>query len=93
MNTSVGRVTSSRLSGLTPLGRLAAWFNAKWEARRARLAEEDAVEFLRAMEPKLLDDIGVDIIKLGKPPAKVEDQNPHVIATLVLTPSRHQDPL
>ncbi len=93
MNTHVERQISSHLSGLSPLSRLTAWVNAKWEARRARRSEEEAVDLLRAMEPKLLDDIGVDITKLGQAEPVVILRNPHVIATLALLPLRHQDPL
>ena len=93
MNAHVERQTSSRLSGLSPLSKLATWVTAKWEARRARRSEEEALDLLRAMEPKLLDDIGVNITKLGQAEPVVALQNPHVTATLALSPSRHQDPL
>lgn len=96
MNAHVERLVSTGRSGLTPLSKFAAWMNAKWEARRARRTQEEAIDFLRAMEPKLLEDIGVDINKLGKPAPVIALQNPHVIATVALSSSpssRHQDPL
>lgn len=66
--------------GLSPLSKFARWMNARWEARRARQDEEKAVDLLRRMGPRLINDIGVDITKLGPP------ESPELRA-------RHHDPL
>ena len=71
MNTHV----HSRLASRSPFGRFTAWVNARREARRARRIEEESIEFLRAMGPKLRDDIGVDIENFGG-----SDRNSHALA-------------
>jgi hypothetical protein len=85
MNTHTERIANARLAGRSPLGRLAAWVNAKRQARRARRIEEETIEFLRAMGPELRNDIGVDIGKLGEPNQILANQNPHVLATLTVS--------
>lgn len=79
----------SPYSGLSPFSKLTHWMNVRREARRARQHEEKAVDLLRAMEPKLAKDIGVDINKLGMP------GSPERKMQEIVTPlrGRHHDPL
>lgn len=96
MNTHAERAfirSSHRIFGFAYLSRLASWVNLKLEAYRARRSRIEALETLRAMSPELLDDIGVDIGRLGKPTLKLADHNPHVLAIEALKPSRqYHDP-
>lgn len=96
MNTQAERLASrhtSRIFGLTPLSRLAAWAKVKHEAYRKRRREIEALEALKAMSPELLDDIGVSLDKAGKPVERAATQHPYVIATQALTLStRYHDP-
>jgi hypothetical protein len=48
-----------------PLGKFARWVNTRWHARRARLREEDALLYLSELEPRLLNDIGVNFNRLS----------------------------
>jgi hypothetical protein len=48
-----------------PLSKLAIWVSTKWRARRARRIEEETLLSLSALEPKLLNDIGLDIGNLS----------------------------
>jgi hypothetical protein len=48
------------------LARFATWVNTKWQARRARRLEEETVVYLSAMDAKLMNDIGMDIDRLGE---------------------------
>jgi len=88
MNTQ--RIVHSRLASLSPFGRFTAWVNARREARRARRIEEESIEFLRAMGPKLRDDIGIDIKNLGGSDQMLANRNPHALApwTVSQSPSR-----
>lgn len=76
-------------SGLSPLSKFTRWVNARRDARRARQGEEMAVDLLRTMGPKLVNDIGVDITKLG-PPEPPERKMQEIVTPL--RPRRH-DPL
>lgn len=62
MNAHAARPTASCFG---PLGKFARWVNTRWHARRARLREEDALLYLSELEPKLLNDIGVNFNRLG----------------------------
>ena len=66
MNAHANRPLAGRHSCPASLGRLAAWVNAKWRARRVRRLEEETVVFLRAMDAKLVNDIGMDIDRLSE---------------------------
>lgn len=79
----------STRSGLSPFNKFARWVNDRREARRARQNEEMAVDLLRTMGPQLINDIGVDITRLGPsepPERKMQD---------IVTPLhiRHHDPM
>lgn len=78
----------SPYSSLSPFSKLTRWMNVRREARRARQHEEKAVDLLRAMEPKLAKDIGVDINKFGTP--EPPEQNMQEIVTPFR--ARHHDP-
>lgn len=84
MNAHANRPLASHHSRLTPLGKLTAWVITKCRARRARRLEEETVACLSAMDSKLLNDIGVDIGKLGE----LTTQTPDVHAP---TPSQHSN--
>jgi hypothetical protein len=43
-----------------PFGRLAARISAIWQARRARRMEEETVVCLSTIQPRLLNDIGIE---------------------------------
>ena len=87
MNTHAERVAHSRLASRSPFSRLTAWVGAKREARRARRIEEETMEFLRLMTPKLRDDIGVDFGKLAESRETLVDRTPHVLAALAVSAS------
>jgi hypothetical protein len=65
MSTHANRPTVHH-SRLSPFGRVAAWVSTKWRARQAHRLEEETVACLCAMDTKLLNDIGMDIAKLGE---------------------------
>lgn len=76
-------------SGLSPFSKFARWVNDRREARRARQNEENAVDVLRTMGPQLINDIGMDITRLGQsepPERRMQD---------IVTPLniRHHDPM
>lgn len=71
MNIRANRPLASSLSGHTPFCRLAAWVSAWWQARRARQMEEKTFVSLSAIEPKLLNDIGVEM-------GNLHERNPHL---------------
>lgn len=79
----------SPFSALSPLSKLSQWMNTRRDARRARQDEEKAVDLLRTMGPKLVNDIGVDITRLG-PPEPPERKMQEIVTPL--RPRRH-DPL
>ncbi|MGE0239549.1 MAG: hypothetical protein AB7F09_04735 [Parvibaculaceae bacterium] len=66
MNAHAHRPLTRHLSGTKPLGRFAAWVNAKRRARRARRLQEETVVCLSAMDAKLANDIGMDIDRLSE---------------------------
>lgn len=76
-------------SSLSPFGKIARWMNARRDARRARQDEETAVDLLRMMGPDLVNDIGVDITRLG--PAEPPERRMQEIITPLR--ARHHDPL
>jgi hypothetical protein len=64
-------------SSSSPMGAIAAWVSRRWQAHRVRRMEEDALLCICAMDTKLLNDIGMDIGKLGElPPVSVADAPP-----------------
>jgi uncharacterized protein YjiS (DUF1127 family) len=85
MNTHANRPRAHHPS-LSPMGRVAAWVSTKWRARRAHRLEEETVACLSAMDTKLLNDIGMDIGKLGE----LTRENPHVSPVSPLTPSQQR---
>jgi hypothetical protein len=87
MNTHAERIVHSRLASRSPFGRFTAWVNARREARRVRRIEEESIEFLRAMGPKLRDDIGVDIENLGGSDQMLANRNPHALAPWAVSES------
>jgi hypothetical protein len=87
MNTHAERIVHSRLASRAPFSWLTTWVNARWEARRARRFEEETMEFLRLMTPKLRDDIGVDFGKLAESRETLADRTPHVLAALAVSAS------
>ena len=44
----------------SPFGRIAGWVSARMRARRTRRMEEETIVCLSTIEPKLLNDIGVE---------------------------------
>lgn len=84
MNAHAHRPLARRHSSPKPLGRFATWVNTKWQARRARRLEEETVACLSAMDARLLNDIGVDISKLGD----LSDEPPCVTPATILPPSQ-----
>jgi hypothetical protein len=84
MNTHADRPLAGRHSRLGPLGRFTAWASRRWQSRRARRLEEETVACLSAMDAKLLNDIGVDIGKLGELTTQATDVH-------TPTPLRHSN--
>jgi hypothetical protein len=66
MNSRMDRPLAGHRSCPGSLGRLAAWVNAKWRARRARRLEEETVVCLSTMDAKLIHDIGMDVDRLSE---------------------------
>jgi hypothetical protein len=58
MNIHANRHVVAHHSG--PFGRVAAWVSARMRARRTRRMEEETVVCLSTIEPRLLNDIGVE---------------------------------
>lgn len=56
------------------------WLRKMLAARRARREEIRAVEYLRTLDPHLLEDIGVDIASLNEFSPRLESLSPHVVA-------------
>ena len=71
MNIRANRPLAPSLSGRTPFCRLVAWVSARWQVHRARQMEERTVVSLAAIEPKLLNDIGVEM-------GNLHERNPHL---------------
>ena len=96
MNTQAERLTSrreARVFGFAYLTQLAAWIELKREARRARRHEMELREMLKAMSPKLLNDIGISLDANGDPMLALPKQNAHVVVAKILNrPRRHCDP-
>lgn len=76
-------------SALSPLSKFSRWMTTRWEAHRAHQKEEMAIDVLRTMDPKLVNDIGVDITKLA-PPEPPERKMQDIVTPLR---GRHHDPL
>jgi len=53
-------------SSPSPMGGIAACVRTRWRAHRARRMEEDAMLCIRAMDTRLLNDIGLDIGEIGE---------------------------
>ncbi|WP_162918865.1 hypothetical protein [Taklimakanibacter deserti] len=87
MNAHAHRPLTRRPSSPKPLGRFAAWVNTKWRARRARRLEEETMACLSAMDAKLLNDIGMDIGKLGDLADEPAPANP----VTAFPPSQHSN--
>lgn len=84
MNTHVEHSVVVRPAGQTLLSRLAARFKA-WRTQQIERAEMEALE---ALGPEVLDDIGVRIVKTGRPPKSIAICNPHVLAAATLSTAR-----
>jgi hypothetical protein len=87
MNAHAHRPLARRPSRHSPLGRLTAWVNTKWLARRARRLEEETVVYLSTMDSKLLNDIGMDIGTL----ADLAEEPTSVNAANIVTLPRSSD--
>jgi uncharacterized protein YjiS (DUF1127 family) len=68
--------------------RLTAMMSAKFKAWRAQQIERLEIEALEALGPELLDDIGVRIVKVGKPPKSIAVCNPYAISVAALSKSQ-----
>lgn len=90
MNAHAHRPLARRHSSPKPLGRFATWVNTKWQARRARRLEEETVACLSAMDARLLNDIGVDISKLGELSDEPSNVAPATILPLPQLQSRRK---
>ena len=66
MNAHAHRPLVNRRSKPRSLGRFTAWVNARWQARRVRRLEEETVVYLSTMDARLINDIGMDIDRLGE---------------------------
>lgn len=91
MNTHVEHSTIARPASSTLLSRLLAKVSARFKAWRAQQIERSEIEALEALGPEALDDIGVTIKKVGKPPKSMAVCNPYLIATKALTSSQHKE--
>jgi hypothetical protein len=69
MNIHANRHVVAHHSG--PFGRIAAWVSARMRARRTRRMEEETIVCLSTIEPKLLNDIGVET-------GNLHERNPHL---------------
>ena len=73
MNAHAHRPLAGRHANPSSLGKLAAWVNARWQARRARRLEEETVVCLSTLDAKLINDIGVDIDRLSELTPRMRD--------------------
>lgn len=85
MNTHVEHSVVVHPASQPLLSRLAARLSARFKAWRAQQIERAEIEALEALGPEMLDDIGVSIVKSGKPPKSIAVCNPYLIATKALS--------
>lgn len=88
MTTHVEHRTTVVQPRFTLLRRFAALLGTRFKAWRAQQIERSEIEALEALGPDVLNDIGVTIVKTGKPPRPIAVCNPHVIAAAVLSTSQ-----
>lgn len=91
MNTHVEHRTTVRPGVLALLDKFTALTSAKFKAWRAQRIERAELEALEALGPEVLDDIGVTIMKTGKPPRSMAVCSPHLIATTALYETKSKE--
>ncbi len=64
MNADTERTSLSQVFGLAPLSMTAAWLKSAMTARQTRKAEKEAIKYLRTLNRRQLDDIGVNVAEL-----------------------------
>jgi len=80
-----------RSAGFPLFGNLSAVIKAKFKAWRAQRIERVQIEALKALDPEVLDDIGVSFGKGDKAPFFLPVVNPYAIVVAALIASRPQD--
>ncbi|MFO1121800.1 MAG: hypothetical protein U1F47_05705 [Hyphomicrobiales bacterium] len=88
MNSTAHRSFATPGLSLDLLGRVQGWISARLNARRAQRDTDEAIAYLRTLDAHLLDDMGVDMARLGSVTPTLVSAHPLVIVPDVIGTSK-----